>query len=152
MSLGNQDGSAGQMQSLDLPTDPTVLYARLAKDAKGHGDGLYTEMFTLVGDNLRENFTTPAQRAALYEVAARLPGVELIGDVIDAAGRAGIAVAVVDEDGIREELVFDRTSYELLGEEQIVTSGNPFGYPAGTVIGHATYLERAVVGALKARP
>ena len=95
------------------------------------------------------------QFAARSRHRAPSPGsgtAELIGDVIDAAGRAGIAVAVVDEDGIREELVFDRTSYELLGEEQIVTSGNPFGYPAGTVIGHATYLERAVVGALKARP
>lgn len=152
MPLENQDGSTSQMQSLDLPTDPDALYSRLENDARGHGSGLYTEMYTLVGDNLRENFVTPAQRAALYEVAARLPGVELVGDVTDSAGRAGIAIAMVDEDKIREALVFDRASYELLGEEQIVMSGNPWGYPAGTVIGHATYLKQAVVDALKKRP
>ena len=55
MALGNSDGSTSQMQSLDLPTDPDGLYARLEREASGHGSGLYAEMFTLVGDNLREN-------------------------------------------------------------------------------------------------
>jgi hypothetical protein len=38
-------------------------------------------MFVEVGDALSEVLepATPAQRAALYEVAARIPGVELLG-------------------------------------------------------------------------
>ncbi len=72
---------------LGLPTDPTHLYAELKLQAIGHGTGLYNEMFVLVGDDLRETSTSPAQRAALYDVAARIPGVELIGNVTDSAGR-----------------------------------------------------------------
>ena len=34
----------------------------------------------------------PALRKALWEVAARIPGIELVGDVTDHAGRAGVAV------------------------------------------------------------
>jgi len=151
-ALGNDGGPSFTMDSLDLPTNPDALYAHLAAEAAGNANGVSREMFTLIGDDLRNNYTTPAQRAALFDVAARLPGVELVGDVTDPAGRAGVAVAMVEQDMTREELVFDRTSYELLSEEQAVISGNSLGYPAGTVIGHATYLEQAIVDALKQRP
>lgn len=152
-ALRNEDGSDVSMQSLDLPSDPDLAYARLAKEAKGGGSGLYEEMFVLIGDDLRESYTTPVQRAALFEVAARLPGVESIGIVKDSAGRTGIGVAMNDEaNRIRMTLIFDSVSYALLGEEESVMSGSALGYPAGTVIGHATYLKQAVVDELKKRP
>jgi RNA polymerase sigma-70 factor (ECF subfamily) len=139
-------GSTGQMTSLDLPSDPDALYARLRSEAEGNANGTYPEMFTLVGDALRENFTTPAQRAALYEVAARLPGIELVSRTVDSAGRAAIGVGMENaHDHVRAALLFDPTSYSLLGEEQTMLSGNVFGYPDGTVVGRATYLEQRVV-------
>ncbi len=143
----------GELPPPDLPTDPAALFARLRHDAEGYGNGLYTEMFTLVGDGLRETMATPEQRAALFEVAARIPGVELLGDLTDRAGRAGVAVAMSDEvTRIRSELIFDPRTSALLGEEEVVLEGNSFGYPAGTVIGYVTYLATAVVDSPRERP
>jgi hypothetical protein len=136
----------GAMTSLDLPSDPDALYAALKHEAEGNGNGTYQEMFTLVGDALRENYTTPAQRSALYEVAARLPGIELLGRTVDGAGRPAVAVGMESNDGHdRSVLLFDPATYELLGEEDTVLAGNQAGYPAGTVVGRATYLEQRVV-------
>lgn len=138
---------------LDLPADPDALWERLQRGAEEGGSSRHDQMFTLVGDSLRETSATPAQRAALYEVAARIPGVELLGRVADRAGRPGLAVARVDEaNRIRHTLIFDPGTSELLGEEQAVVAGNAFGYAAGTVIGYATYVESAVVDSLDARP
>jgi hypothetical protein len=76
-----------------LPSDPDALYSRLERAAGGSGSGLYEQMFTLIGDALRETASSPRQRAALYEVASRLPGIHLIGEVTDPVGRRGLAVA-----------------------------------------------------------
>ena len=123
-------GSTGQMTSLDLPSDPDALYARLKSEAEGNANGTYPEMFTLVGDALRENYTTPAQRAALYEVAARLPGIELVGRTVDSAGRAAVGVGMENaHDHVRSILLFDPTSSSLLGEEQTMLSGNRSAIP-----------------------
>ena len=131
--------------ALDLPADSDALYARLQAEAQGNGNGVTAEMFTLVGDALRETSATPEQRAALYEVASRLPGVQLLGDVRDDAGRRGVAVAL-DAHGIRSTLVFDPETSALLQEEEVALDGNTFGYPAGARTGFALYLVQAVVG------
>jgi len=130
---------------LDLPSNPDALYTRLEHDARGHGSSLAGEMFTLVGDSLRETSATPAQRAALYQVAARIPGVVLVGRVRDSAGRPGLAVAREDH-GIRFTLIFDPRTSALLSEEDVALAGNAFGYPTGARVGYSTYLEQAVVG------
>jgi len=144
---GTSVDSLGSYTPLDLPTDPDVLFTQLKAKAAGHGTGLYNEMFVLVGDALRETATSPAQRAALYDVAARIPGVELVGDVTDSAGRPGVAVAMTNTSShIRQLLVFDPKTSQLLAEEQRVTDGNEFGWPAGTLVGETTYLVHAVVG------
>jgi hypothetical protein len=153
LRLEKEDVQGTPMVLLTLPDDPDALYRHFERRAKGHGNGLHEEMYTLVGDALRETSATPAQRAALYEVAARIPGVELVGPVTDRAGRAGIAVAMRDTaNGIRHTLIFDPETSALLGEEESVLAGNVFDYPEGTVIGFATYLESAVVDAIKERP
>jgi len=136
---------------LDLPTDPDALYARLQHEAAGNGNGTDAEMFTLVGDSLRETSATPEQRAALYQVAARIPGVELIGRVKDTAGRPGIAVAR-DHNGIRSTLIVDPDTSALLSEEDVALAGNTFGYAPGTRVGYATYLDQAIVDSKTARP
>jgi hypothetical protein len=144
-------GPVGQMQSLDLPSDPDVLYARLHAEADGNANGVYPEMFTLVGDALRETASTAAQRAALYEVAARIPGVHLVGDVVDPVGRHGVAVGLTSRGGTRT-LVFDPSTYALLAEEDVADANNPQGYAAGTVMGYAAYLTQTVVDSNAQRP
>jgi hypothetical protein len=149
--LRNSDGPTPPMASLDLPTDPDVLYAKLHHDAAGFGDRTYAEMFVMIGDDLRENYTTPAQRAALFEVAARLPGIQIVQGARDAAGRLADAVAIYDASHHeRTALLFDPQTRALLGEQDVVLAGNEFGYPAGTVVGSAAYLEQKVVDSVPA--
>ena len=153
LRLENDDVPGTPMISLTLPDDPDALYRHLERRAAGSGNGVHEQMFTLVGDALRETSATPAQRAALYEVAARIPGVELVGPVTDREGREGVAVAMRDEaNGMRHTLIFDPETSALLGEEEVVLADNAFHYPEGTVIAHATYVESAVVDELKKRP
>jgi hypothetical protein len=140
-------------ERLRLPSNPDRLYERLEREAAGHSEGVHPEMFTLVGDALRDGGATPAQRAALYEVAARIPGVELLGEVTDPGGRPGIAVAMRHEvDGILETLVFDPDTSALLAEEDRTLAENEFGYAEGTVIGYATYHNVAIVDSKRERP
>lgn len=111
--------------ALDLPDDADALYERIERDATGCGDGLHEEMFTLIGDALRETRTLPAQRAALYEVAGRIPGVELVGRVRDPLGRSGLAVAFPSTaDKRRHTLIFDAETAVLLSEEQVTVADN----------------------------
>jgi hypothetical protein len=153
LPLENSDGPTPPMASLSLPDDPDVLYAQLEREAAGNSNGTNVEMFTLVADNLRESFTTPAQRAALYEVAARIPGVRLVGTVRDPAGRPGTAVAIDgDQDSERHVLIFDPATASLLAEEYVALAGNWLRVPAGTRTGWSTYLRAEVVDRLKERP
>jgi type II secretory pathway pseudopilin PulG len=149
--LQNSDGPTPPMASLDLPTDPDALFAKLQHDAAGYGDRMHAEMFVMIGDDLRENYTTPAQRAALFEAAARIPGITLVEGTRDGAGRLADAVAIDDSaNRERQALLFDPQTRALLGEEDSMLDGNSLGYPAGTVIGRATYLGQAVVDSVPA--
>src|SRR5262249_14330522 len=138
---------------LDLPSDPDALFARLKQETRSYGARQDAEMFVLVGDSLRETNASAAQRAALYAVAARIPGVELVGEVTDAVGRRGVEVAMDDDvSHLRSTLVFDPQTSLLLAEEEFTLAGNSLGYPAGTCIETATYLKTAIVDTLGARP
>jgi hypothetical protein len=139
-------------EPIDLPSDAGALYSKLKGAAGGSGRRLHEQMFTLIGDALRETASSPGQRAALYEVASRLPGIQLIGEMTDPAGRRGLAVAMDDRPNrVRHTLIFDPKTAVLLSEKQTALPGNAFGYPDGTVIGHATYVESRVVSALGER-
>jgi hypothetical protein len=99
-----------------LPTDPAKLEPMLRSDIKGAGPNPTAELYTVVGDLLRESPAPPALREALYAVAANIPGVKLLGHYKDALGRTGTAV---ERDG--ETLVIDPNNGQLLADAQ----GNP---------------------------
>ncbi|MFF0868907.1 CU044_5270 family protein [Nonomuraea sp. NPDC003560] len=66
----------------------------------------------------------PRQQAAIFEIAATLPGIEM-EELKDATGKPGIAVTRVDNLGpggtvSRESLIFDKTSYVLVGGQDFV--------------------------------
>ena len=73
------------------------------------------EDFVQVGDLLRETDASPALRAAIYQVAAKIPGVVALGTVTDHAGRSGIGLAY-DDHGVQSALIFDPATSALLGE------------------------------------
>ncbi len=96
-----------------LPTDPAQLTATLNADIKGAGPNPQSELFTIVGDLLRESPAPPALRRALYDVAAGIPGVHLTGKVTDMLGRTGTGVT---RDG--ETLVIDPADGALLADTE----------------------------------
>ena len=131
-----------------LPTDPDQLQ-QLIEDRKVEGGPPGdAETFTIIGDMLRETYASPELRAALYQIASGLPGVELIGDVTDEEGRPGVAVGY-PSDGLRHDLIFDPNTSALLGERTVVTdpsrSEEAQHLRVGDVIGWAVYLSSGVV-------
>ncbi|MEY9849842.1 CU044_5270 family protein [Streptacidiphilus sp. MAP5-3] len=77
-----------------LPTDTAALRTLLEKFANP-GQDHSEEVFTVIGD-LLDSPASPKLRSALYQVAADLPGVRLVGKATDATGRAGMAVERAD--------------------------------------------------------
>jgi hypothetical protein len=75
-----------------LPTEVEALERRLRAGINGAGPDDDSELFVIVGDLLRESPAPPALRRALWQVAARVPGVELVGAATDMSGRTGTAV------------------------------------------------------------
>ncbi|HLL64635.1 MAG TPA: CU044_5270 family protein [Micromonosporaceae bacterium] len=137
---------------VDLPTDPDALLAKLyrEREERGRGNSRDGAAFTAIGDILRESLVPARTRAALYRTAARIPGVEVVRGVTDAAGRRGIAIART-EGNRRDEWIFDEQAYEYLGERSYLVADTADG-PAGTVLGTTAVLQRAVVSKLGQRP
>ncbi|MGW1073906.1 CU044_5270 family protein [Streptomyces sp. NPDC002537] len=133
-----------------LPTDPDALLKRLYQGGKpGDPEGDWGA-FKELGDMLHEQLAPPEVSAALYRVAAKIPGVQYVDKAADAGGREGIAIAFVNGD-IRHEWIFDKNSYAYLGQRQVLVK-EAYGMKPGTVIGQTTVVERAVVDAKKELP
>lgn len=147
-SFGPGGLSDGPTDLSKLPTDPAALGSMLfARKIEGGPAGA-AEDFVQVGDLLRETDASPALRAALYQVAAHLPGVELLGQVTDHSGRPGIGIAYVSN-GYSNELVLNPTTSALMGEQSSVVGATAPSqmatYPVGTVLGWTVYEASGVV-------
>lgn len=116
-----------------LPTDPDALFDLIREQAEGKGQSLEQQMLEEVASALRFSVAPPDVRAALYEVAARIDGVQIVPGTTDFDGRQGTTVAVITN-GLRWELIFDPESAELLGTRTVVVTDQP-GLDAGTVLG-----------------
>ncbi|MFC4504793.1 MULTISPECIES: CU044_5270 family protein [Streptomyces] len=135
-----------------LPTDPDALLKKIYKETKGQGNSPDQQAFTTVGDLLLEELVPAKLSAALYRTAAKIPGVVVVEQAEDAAGREGIALAHVDQQsGDRTEWIFDSKTYAYLGS-RVVQIKSADGIKPGTVINLTAVLERAVVDSQKQRP
>jgi hypothetical protein len=128
----------------DLPVDADGMLRYLYRGADGTKNPRDQEAFTAAGDLIREANLSSASLAAVFEAVARIPGVRVVGNVTDAAGRAGVALARDEVQGIRAELIFDRTTYAFLGEHEVLTRG-AYGFKAGESINSTAVLRVAVV-------
>ncbi|GIH60000.1 CU044_5270 family protein [Microbispora siamensis] len=125
-----------------LPADPEKMRGYLYD--RPHGDNPPdTGAWTAVGDLLRETYVPAPQRAALFKAAATIPGVTVTENVEDAAGRTGIGVGRISG-GVREEIIFDPSTYELLGERGIVVDEKEAKAPAGSLVASTAQLEVTV--------
>jgi hypothetical protein len=130
---------------MSFPTDPHTIYRRLLANTHGAGHSPNGEVFTEIGDALRESPAPARLRAGLYRALALVPHVQFVGQVKDRAGRTGTAVAFT-EVGLRHELIFDPQTSEMLAEREVIVDARKaqLRLPAGTVIEDTAYLRRAV--------
>ncbi|MCZ4510402.1 CU044_5270 family protein [Streptomyces sp. ActVer] len=119
----------------ELPTDPEGMYRWLyglepgerASGKRAADVKAYEKVATLLTSQL----LPPKTAAALYRAAARIPGLFVVNDARDAAGRRGVAVAMKgaslswtpDRVGARSELIFDEKTDRFLGESTVRISG-----------------------------
>jgi hypothetical protein len=147
-SIGTDDqGGPARMSTPSLPTDPDALFDRLRRDKTPD------QTFQAIEEALRQSYTTPAQRAALYDVAGRIPGVTRDSAATDHDGRPGTGFTLDDKQNkMRTELIIDPQTHALIGDEQTTLPGYWNDYKPGTVIGW-TVIERVeVVDRIKQRP
>ena len=122
--------SSTGIERLRIPTDPDALLSYLRDRADRNDEGNEWIFGTMLTDYLREWGVTPEQRAALYEAAARIPGVELLGERTDSEGRRGTAFAMDEaRDHMRHTLIIDPDTGQLLAQISETLPGNPI--PAG---------------------
>lgn len=136
-----------------LPTDPRML-AELISDRKIEGGPAGpAEDFAQISDLLRDTLISPALRAALFEVAAHTPGVEVLGAVKDQAGRRGIGVAYVSYPHSNErelsELIFDPATAGLLAEQTVTVNTQTH---VRTLTGWTVYLATGVADSMSSVP
>ncbi|KUO21328.1 CU044_5270 family protein [Streptomyces dysideae] len=139
-----------------LTTDPDALLAKIYKETKGAGNSPDQQAFTTIGDLLGESYPPAELYSALFKAAAKIPGVVVVDDAVDAVGRRGVAVARLDEtSGQREEWIFDRKTHVFLGERSVQVNKNS-GVDAlikpGTVTYTSAIMTRAIVDGIKQTP
>nr|WP_144298838.1 hypothetical protein [Streptomyces sp. TLI_235] len=97
-----------------------------------------------VHDLVTQRVLTPRQRAAVLRLLAGLPGMTVTGEVIDRAGRPGIAFSADSAAGglpTRYTFIVDPQSGQLLGQEQTLTkSAGKLNVPVPSVIEYDAYL------------
>ena len=107
------------------------------------GESRDQAVFSLIGDLISGTVMPPANAAAFYRAAARLPGVREIPDAVDAAGRHGIAITL-DDTGFatRDEWIFDKETLALLGSRFYITDPDR---GIKTLAGTSAVMKTAVV-------
>ena len=99
-----------------IPTQPDALLAYLKAGKKWTNDDPPTE----IGDMIRETIMPPALAAALYRLAATLPGATLVPHATNVAGRAGIGIMWTSKTAkqvYKNEWIFDKTTLRFIGEK-----------------------------------
>ncbi|MGJ5826356.1 CU044_5270 family protein [Streptomyces ossamyceticus] len=138
-----------------LTTDPDTLLAKIYKETEGQGNTPDQQAFATIGDLLGESYPPAELVSALFKAAAKIPGVVVVDDAVDAAGRHGVAVARLDEtSGQREEWIFDKKTHVYLGERIVQVnrvSGDDLIKP-GTIVFTSAVMKRAIVDGIKQTP
>jgi hypothetical protein len=108
-----------------LPTDPDKLLKAIYDYQREYyglgGAEAWPATFTMIAEMLGNLLAPPDLQAALFQAMAKIPGVTVVQDTVDAAGRRGMALALVD-DQVRFEVILEKGTYRYLGLASIVAS------------------------------
>ncbi|MER5494990.1 CU044_5270 family protein [Streptomyces sp. NPDC002490] len=140
----------------ELTTDPDELLAKIYAETKGMGNSPDQQAFATIGDLLGESYPPAELSVALFKTAAKIPGVVVVDEAVDAAGRKGVAVARLDEvGGSREEWIFDRKTHAYLGSRTVQVrpgTGEDAVLKPGMVLHTSAIMTRAVVDGMREVP
>jgi hypothetical protein len=138
-------GQTNEQAFAGLPTDPRKLLDKVYRDTAGRGHGRDEVAFKQIHGYLVEALPpSPEMRAALYQAAALIPGVEKV-DAVDAIGRHGVALALHDRvDGTRSEWIFNPKTFAYMGERSVQVEAKD-GRKAGAINSTTAVLAVAVV-------
>jgi len=125
-----------------LPTDPGRLRSWIYQHPGGELQR-DTEAWSDIGDMLREMLVPPKLAAALFRVAATIPGATVLPDAVNAVGQRGVAVS---RSGAA--LIFNPRTYQLIGEGAVLTKAVAGEGPAGTVIASTAQQQARIVSSL----
>ena len=143
-----------------LPRDPDKLLTELhrmypaAHSTDPVRDRTADEkVFNGIQGMVAESYLPPSLRAALFQATKKIPGITLVKDSADAAGRHGIAVALTFKEGIREEIIFDRRTYAPLGSRTVLSDARAYdklfvdlkGVPQGQTLSRTALLSTEIV-------
>ena len=121
-----------------LPRDVEALRATLYADTAGAGSSADGEVLVYVADVLRSGLVPADLRSSLYRVLETVPGVDVTSQSVRVGSATGVGIGrLEDVNGIRQELVVDPTTGDVVAERQIAVR-DVDGIPAGTVIGQTT--------------
>jgi len=135
------------MTTPSLPSDPEKLLEALRRGKTPD------QSFEAFRGALQESYATPAQRAALYEVAGRIPGVTRDPGAQDHDGRPGTGFTFDDTDNkMRTQVVIDPQTHALLGVTATTLPGYWDDYKPGTVIGWTVIDRVEVVDHVREQP
>ncbi|MDV5144314.1 CU044_5270 family protein [Streptomyces sp. SBC-4] len=126
-----------------LPADPEALLRLVREETRGDGGDADQRAFRAIGTLLAETWAPPQVTSALYEAAARIPGVSVLPSAKDAAGREGVAVART-ADGEQTQWIFDRATSAFLGERTVLIETTAAG-KKGAVLGVSAVLAKGAV-------
>lgn len=135
--------NATYAQVAALPTDPDVLLKGIYAATKGAAPSRDGAAFNWIGDTVGEAIVPPKVEAAIWLTAAKIPGVEVVDDAVDAAGRHGVAIAY-ESLGERTEYIFDKSTHTYLGERSYLVKDTSAG-KAGQLTGISAVFDRGVV-------
>ncbi|GAA2814079.1 CU044_5270 family protein [Crossiella cryophila] len=126
-----------------LPTDPDKLLAQFYGEVEPDQQPRDWRVFKRIHELLMMGNAPPELLVGLYQAAARIPGVHLVGQTMDVKRRPAVAVGFVVGD-TRVEWLFDRSTYEYLGQHSVALKADQFNQE-GQSFGPVLIMRRAVV-------
>lgn len=131
----------------DLPRDPQRLLNFIYRTNYGAGPSRDGAALNFIADQLRSGPVPADVRAALYQAAALIPGVEFVEDQATLDGRTGTAIGRVETEGdFRQDIIVDPDTGLFIGERRTELAALEW-IPADTVTSWTTVTTTVVADA-----
>jgi hypothetical protein len=140
--------AAGELDVADgvsaLPARSGALLAELRSRFEG-GLPEDVDVFVQIAELLAAGDASPELRSALFLAASELAGIELLGEMRDPIGRAGVGVEMTYTDNgaaVSEIMIIDPATSQLLAREEVLRARAQWvDADPGTRLAYVVYIE-----------